>query len=127
MLAKILQTLGLFKNKQVQSDSFLIQCRQNTFDNIYPADESVKSTDGYKTLKDISENYFKNNKQDEFANYLMEGQYFVQLWAAHMLLEYGSPSKYLTTKCLDEIKKYSNSTLNSEVAAQETLWLKNFS
>ena len=55
MLAKILQTLGLFKNKQVQSDSFLIQCRQNTFDNIYPADESVKSTDGYKTLKDISE------------------------------------------------------------------------
>ena len=126
MLDKILQTLGLSKKKQVQSDSFLIQCRRNTFDNIYPADETAKLTDGYKTLKDISEKYFKNNKQDEFANYLMEGQYFVQLWAAHMLLEYGSPAEYLTIKCLDEIKKYSNSSLNSEVAAQETRWSKNF-
>ncbi len=54
----------------------------------------------------------------------MEGQYFIQLWTAHLILEYGRPDEELKKRCLDEIKKYANSSFLPEVEGQEQQWLK---
>ncbi len=109
-----------------KGDSFLWQCRQNYFDGIFPADTTIIHTEGYQFLKELAQSYFDSNSYDDFEGYLMEGHYLVQLWAAHLILEYGNPSEELKQKCLSEIKKYAENVLNSKLAAQETAWLKNY-
>ena len=46
----------------------------------------------------------------------MEGQYFIQLWTAHLFLEYGQPNEELKRRSLDEIEKYADSTLSPKIA-----------
>ncbi|MBK0384526.1 hypothetical protein I5M32_16310 [Pedobacter sp. SD-b] len=106
--------------------SYLFYCRENYFNNIRPADQNSKNKLTFKKLIDIANLYFQNDRQDEFAGYLMEGQYFVQLWTAHLIIEFGKPNKELKKRCLEEIEKYSESTLSPEVAIQEKNWLKNY-
>ncbi len=54
----------------------------------------------------------------------MEGQYLVQLWTVHFILEYGTLDQELTKVCLEEIEKYSEIELLPVVAIQEKDWLK---
>ena len=54
----------------------------------------------------------------------MEYQYWVDLWTAHLLLEYGQPNESLAKKCLQIIKKHSDTPIDPELAAQEKDWLK---
>ena len=51
------------------------------------------------------------NLHDDFALYFMEGQYFIQLWTAHLFLKYGQHNEELKRRSLDEIEKYADSTL----------------
>ena len=56
----------------------------------------------------------------------MEGQYLIELWTAHLILEYGQPSLNLRKRCLDEIIKYSDNSLSPKVAEQEKQWVENY-
>jgi len=56
----------------------------------------------------------------------MEGQYFIQLWTAHLILEYGHPDLELKNRCLDEIIKYADNSLAPRVATQEKQWLESY-
>ena len=103
-----------------------MQCKKNYFDEIFPADNTKKQTKGHIILKDIALRYFAENKYDELERFFMEGQYLIDLWAAHLILEYGSPTESLKQKCLVKINNYSESTLNPKIAVQETDWLKNY-
>ncbi len=83
-----------------KSDLFLVQCKQNYFDRIFPADSNAKETKGFQILKEIAQSYFAKNQYKEFEDFFMEGQYLIQLWAAHLILEYGTPTEILKQKCL---------------------------
>jgi hypothetical protein len=82
-------------------DRFLLICRQNYFDKVTPL-------------------YL------EFAGFLQEGQYLIALWAAHMMVEYGSPEKELRTQAHNVIKQYTNNPLEPTIAEQERDWIETY-
>jgi hypothetical protein len=61
-------------------DLFLIQCKENYFNEIFPADPAIKQTKGYLILKDLAQSYFSENKYGEFEGLL---------WKASTLFNYG--------------------------------------
>jgi hypothetical protein len=113
--------------EQVQKNaSYLFYCKEFYFTGIKPTDFISNKNNGYKILIEIAQLYFEKNLLEEFATYLMEGQYFIQLWTAHLILEYGNPDEKLKELCLNEIKNYSDNPLAPEVAIQEEKWLKEY-
>ncbi len=92
----------------------------------------AKETDIYQAILKTAKSYFIQYLEEEFYLYAQEGQYLIQLWVAHMLLEFGNPSQKLAAKLLAIIKSYSSDysasgyTLNPAVAQQETEWLHNY-
>ena len=55
----------------------------------------------------------------------MEGQYFIQLWTAHLILEYGQPDLKLKKRCMDEIIKYSDNPVH-ECCNTRKQWLESY-
>ena len=109
-----------------QKAHYLYYCKVNYYDGIRPLDYNKKNENGYKILVEIAKTYFNEGKTDSFAEYMMEGQYFIQLWTAHLILDFCKPNQRTKDICLSEIRKYSNSTLDPAVAEQEKEWLKNY-
>ncbi len=110
--------------EQIQKNSsYLHYCKEFYFLNIRPSNEENRESKEYKLLVEIANLYFKNNLHDNFAGYLMEYQYLVQLWTAHLILEFGNPDDNLIKVCLNEIIKYSKTPLDLTLAKEETKWL----
>jgi hypothetical protein len=105
-------------------ESFLVLCKQNYLEGITPSNDSSKNKEGYQRAVSIAKYYFDRGKYNDFAGYFMEGQYLISLWAAHMLVEYGSPNEELLIVALKTIVDYSNNPLAPEVAKEESQWLK---
>jgi hypothetical protein len=113
--------------EQIQKNSsYLFYCKEFYFAGIKPTDFISNKNNGYKVLIEIAKLYFEKKLLEEFATYLMEGQYFIQLWTAHLILEFGNPDEKLKELCLDEIEKYSDNPLAPEVAIHEKKWLKEY-
>lgn len=53
----------------------------------------------------------------------MEGQYYIDLWAAHMLLEYGETDKFEIQIPLKIIREYAQNAQSPEVALEEKVWV----
>jgi hypothetical protein len=114
--------------KQVEKQgSFLISCREAYLQGIRPADPNNYDRQEYKKIVDIARLYFDNNLQREFSGYMMEGQYYIDLWTAHLLFEYGQPNINLKNRCLEIIKQYASyEVVENGVASPnnyETNWL----
>jgi hypothetical protein len=108
------------------SARYLFTCKDNYFAGIRPADSDSKNKDGCKSLIEIAQSYFAENKEEDFAGYFWEYQYCVNLWTAHLILEYGQPDKKLIEKSLEIIERYSDSELDPELASQEKSWLDKY-
>jgi len=106
------------------ADSFLTQCRENYLFGITPANPVYKEQLGYKKVIAFAKQDFDQDKYEDFAGYFMEGQYLVPLWAAHMLIEYGTPNKEILIMAFDTIKEYSDNPLAPEVAEEEVRWMR---
>ncbi|HEX2536459.1 MAG TPA: hypothetical protein VHK69_22105 [Chitinophagaceae bacterium] len=104
--------------------SYLYCCRENFRTGIRLADGNRKNKEGYQKLVQIAKLYIDHNELDRFAGYLMEGHYYVQLWTAHLIVEYGQPDSILKQRCLDEITKYAHHSPDRAVSAQEQAWLE---
>ena len=107
-------------------DSFIIQCRTNYLSGIRPAHQQSKNTEGYKALVQIAQSYFDANKYDDFVGNFMEERYFINLWAAHLMLEFGQPNESQKEHCLEIIRRYSDNPLAPEAAIEEKIWLDNY-
>jgi len=115
---------NIFKKRPIEEIlSYVVQCKKNYFAGVYPGDRNAKEKTGYKILVEIAKSYFDKDLYDDFALYFMEGQYFIQLWTAHLILEYGQPNEELKKRCFDEIEKYADNDLSPKVADQEKEWL----
>jgi hypothetical protein len=104
--------------------NFLMQCKANYFNKITPSNDKVISDKGYQNLIRIAKAYFNIGEINDFAGYFQEGQYFVALWTAHLIIEYGKPDELLKTDALAVIRKYSDNPLAPDVANEEKLWLE---
>ena len=105
-------------------DEFLIICRENYFNKITPSNTDSIHKEGYKRLVEIAKEYFRINEYDKFIEFFKEGQYFIALWAAHLILAFGNPDQKTKDKALNVIKKYSENPLSEEVSSEEKTWLK---
>lgn len=106
--------------------TYLFTCKDNYAKSIRPANPETKNTDGYKLLVDIAKTYFLSGQTERFSDNFQESQYLVNLWTAHLIIEYGLADKSLTNKCLTIIKDYSTTPLNETLAKEETIWLHNY-
>ena len=114
------------QNESLQTDQFLLKCKENYFKGIRPANPASKRLPDYDFLVSMAKDYFLNNDEYAFSQFFMEGQYLIDLWTAHLILEYGKPSFHLKEECLEIIKKYSTSPLNESVAKEESDFLKSY-
>lgn len=102
----------------------MIICRTNYFNDIRPADPQTKKTGGYLEAVATARHHFTSGKEDAFRAYLVEAKYGADLWAAHLLLEYGQPDGAVRKECLDVIRRYAAATFDSVLAHQEQQWLE---
>jgi hypothetical protein len=104
-------------------DQFLFTCKKNYFDKVTPSNIDSRPKEGYKKLVNIANEYFKRDEYETFAGFFQEGQYFIQLWAAHLLIEYGKPSQDIISSAIGIIKDYADNSLSPEVSKEEQQWL----
>ena len=112
------------KEEAINSDLYLITCKDNYINKIFPSDPSIKNKPPYITLFTIARQFIDKNRIKELASFLMESHYCINLWTAHFLIEYGNPDELLKLECLNIIKDYSNSALDPTIADLEANWLK---
>lgn len=89
-----------------------------------PLSNECENVEEREELIKIAKSYFKDSREEDFMRVMAEGQYNIQLWAAHLMLEYGNLSKRQTEFCLYHIKNYANSPFSKKVAFEETRWLE---
>ena len=105
-------------------DEFLLTCKKNFFDKVTPSNKESRQKEGYKRLVAIAKEYFSHNEYAKFTGFFQEGQYFVALWAAHLVLEYGTGNQETILSAMNIIKEYSDNPLEENVANEEKRWLE---
>ncbi|MFP5041654.1 hypothetical protein [Parasediminibacterium sp. JCM 36343] len=108
---------------QETSDSFLLLCKAIYLEGVSPSNAKRLNNEKCIKLVGIAKSYFANNEYEAFTGFFYESQYFIALWAAHLILEEGSPDKGLAARCIKLIENYTNNPLAPEVAKEETEWL----
>jgi len=96
------------------SDSFLIVCKNGYLAGLRPFDTNITATDFYKRL------VFSINQYSlfEFIGYLMESQYYINLWAAFFILDKFQPDinekligmndkKSIVEDCIETVDRYA--------------------
>jgi hypothetical protein len=104
-------------------ESFLAACKRSFLEGITPSNKLNQEREDYTRIVRIAKEYFQKDLYNDFAGFFIEGQYLIPLWAAHMLVEYGKPNKYLMGTALNVIKDYSDNPLAPIVAEEEKQWL----
>lgn len=102
---------------------YLFQCKANYFENITPSNVSRFEKKGYQKLADIAKKYFENGEIEDFVGFFLEYQYRVNLWTAHLIIEYGNPNDLIKKQAIEIIKRYSTTPLNKSLADEEKEWL----
>jgi hypothetical protein len=120
----------LFESKVAPTEhvdtSFLGICKENYLKGIRPANDATRRSKNYQMTVSVAKQLMSNDKEVEFAGYFGEAQYLINLWAAHLILEYGGPSDDLTKECLDIIIRYSSTPLDETLAREESEWIDNY-
>lgn len=104
---------------------YLFQCLYNYKNNIRPANKTSYNTEGYKKLVEIAKIYFNGNELKLFGGFFQEYQYCVNLWTAHLILEYGKPTKEIKCEAIDIIQRYSETPVDEKLANEEKQCLTN--
>jgi hypothetical protein len=103
--------MGIIINRK---DSFIINCRNGYRLNLRPFEPNINSTDFYKALLVSISQY----SILEFIGNLMEGQYYINLWAAYFILDIFQPNinekligmndkKSIVEECIETVERYS--------------------
>lgn len=105
---------------------YLFQCKANYHNNIRPSNKLTYENEDFEKLVEIAKEYFENGKKDDFLMFFEEYQYCVNLWTAHLVIEYGDPIREEKEKAIEIIERYSETPLNEELAKEEKQWLINY-
>lgn len=99
-------------------------CREAYFAGVTPSGKDSKGNALYKQIVDAGNAEIRKSSIEGFMENLQYGEYLIQLWTVHIVMEYNLPLKPVRERCLAEIEKYATSRLNSQVAMEESEWLK---
>lgn len=102
---------------------YIFLCREAYFAGVTPSGKDSKGNALYKKIVDAGNAEIRKSGIEGFMGYLQYGEYLIQLWTVHIVMEYNLPLKPVRDRCLAEIEKYASSTLNSKVADEESEWL----
>jgi hypothetical protein len=105
---------------------YLFQCKTNYLDKITPSNINRFEKAGYQKLVEIAEDYFQKGKLYDFVGFFQESQYNVNLWTAHLIIEYGNPDELIKKQAIAIIIRYSTTPLDKDLANEEKVWLINF-
>ena len=72
---------------------------------------------------EIAKKYFEKGEIKKFSYFFQEFQYNINLWAAHLILEYGQPNELIKCEAIEIIHRYSSSPLDANLAYEEKQWL----
>ncbi len=101
-----------------KNSSFFYACKENYFLGILPADPQSKDKDGYQALVSIAKVYFSLGLYEPIVQYLNEGRYYVKIWSAYLILEYGNPGEDLKASCIETIQS-TITQFQNELSAQQ--------
>ncbi|WP_426062240.1 hypothetical protein [Hymenobacter sp. B1770] len=107
---------------QSLTESFMMQCRENFSRGITP------SGPGAETAKQALVALFRSltvaDQIETFVGFLQEYHYYINLWAAHLLVEHYRPDEPTRQLCMETIERHTIVTLNPKVAQEELEWLR---
>ena len=104
---------------------YLFQCKANYFDHITPSNKNRYEKLGYQKLVEIAKEYFKKGELEIFSGFFQEYQYIVDLWTAHLIIEYCNPNELIKKQAIEIIELYSTTPLDKNLANEEKEWLIN--
>ncbi len=108
------------------TEKFLNLCLEYYKQNILPVRNGQLSLTKSNSLIEVTRQFFSLGNYNEFIWLFRESQYLVNLWAAHLLIEFGNPTEKDRLSSLKIISRYSKTPLNPELAEEETKWLNNY-
>jgi hypothetical protein len=96
--------------------SYLVSCKNGYLEGIEPFSNHIRKNELYEKLCFLADQL----SLDEFTGYLVEGQYFINLWTAIIILDRFRPktsekliglnnNKSIAEDCLETIEQYSDS------------------
>jgi hypothetical protein len=100
-----------------KNSSFFYACKENYFSGILPADPQSREKDGYKALVNIAKVYFSLGLYEPIVQYLTEGRYYMKIWSAYLVIEYGNPGEDLKASCIEIIQNII--TQQNELSVQQ--------
>lgn len=103
--------------------SFLFLCRKMYFDGYTPSSKNTPTED-YNNLCLLAKQLLTQRGCEGVAYYFTHEDFLIDLWCAHFVLEYGSPSGYIKQKAIDVINKYAQKSFRVKLAQEEKDWLK---
>lgn len=94
--------------------NYIVSCKNGYRDGIEPFGNHIRTNELYETLCFLADQLSLN----EFTGYLMEGQYFINLWAAIIIVDRFRPKtsekliglnddKSTVEDCLETVERYS--------------------
>jgi hypothetical protein len=108
----------------IEKGLFMWTCKEIYYQGIRPCTSGVENNKLVIKLKEIVAIHQKEDQLEIFKYHFQESQYYIPLWTAHLLIDLDNIDENTQDLCLEEIKKYSTTPLDPEVAKQETEWLK---
>ena len=115
------------KNNYITKESlgakFLHQCKANYHEEIRPSRKETFKSEGHQMLVDIAKQYFNKGEIEDFSGFFQEHQYNVNLWVAHLIIEYGQPDDQMKKEALKIIERHTETPIDKELAKEEKEWL----
>src|SRR5688572_22862385 len=102
---------GALVQQLKDNDSYISCCMKYTREGVFPV-ALFAEPDRCREIVAIAKRYV-NDDVEKFALNMEEPHYFIPLWTAHLILEFGGPEASLRARCLEEIRAYSESSLNA--------------
>jgi hypothetical protein len=110
--------------RSILVDNYLFICKELDLKDIIPAKSIRLNENSYIEIKKIAEELISIIGIESFSSFLLEGQYLVQLWTAHLILIIGTNNSKIKNDCIQEIINYSTHPLFPDLAKEEFEWLK---
>lgn len=93
------------------------------FEGCTPSNQGVYNSENYTHLCTLAQELIKLRGNEGFALYFKENQYLIDLWAAHLILEFGHPNDFMKTQALEVINRYAHMPYKLKLAQEEKDWL----
>ncbi|MFY0599857.1 MAG: hypothetical protein JXR03_09310 [Cyclobacteriaceae bacterium] len=107
--------------------SYIERCRRLFQEGVTPSNVDYRNTDSFNEFLGFVKEEVETNGLESFYAYTLDGQYYINLWTSHFIIEFYSPINEIKEECLKIINRYANGKLNRKVADEEKVWLNFYS